>query len=132
MPHLWRPVGALGAACGLLLASGCGGVTPAVATFANTTQPVLLGPVTHIGGDPEGASGEAISRFHVEAVNLYRQFLQIFPQDAQADSARFRQGMALHHRGDFGAARSLLESSVAGEDTAPLFRAALLALGDSA
>jgi TolA-binding protein len=65
---------------------------------------------------------------HAEAVTAYQEFLERHADDEQAPIARFRQGMALHAMGDFERARPLLESASARSE--PIFRPALLALGD--
>lgn len=65
-----------------------------------------------------------------EAVQAYQGFLQQFPNDTQADKARFRLGMAFYQLGDFDRAAPELSRVARGADTQPEFVAALLALGD--
>jgi TolA-binding protein len=67
---------------------------------------------------------------HEQASGVYRQYLDRHPDGDQAESARFRLGMARYHLEDFDGARPLLEQVTDGAATAPEFQAALLALGD--
>ncbi len=60
------------------------------------------------------------------AAGAYRSLLQ----GEQADRARYRLGLCLHHLGKFDESREVLAGVLDGRDTAPAYRPGLLAAGD--
>jgi hypothetical protein len=67
-----RSIRGLAGLCVLLLSSGCAVVPASVATIANTTVPVSVGPVQRIGSEPARAELRPARTFRVDATNLYR------------------------------------------------------------
>ncbi len=71
MTHFPRPAPLVAGALSLLVVTACGGISPSVATFANTTRPVTVGPVPHMGAKKTGPAGDQVEAFSLEATNFY-------------------------------------------------------------
>jgi hypothetical protein len=67
-----RPARLWAALCVLLASAGCAISPASVATFANTTVPVSVGPVDRIASEPNTAEVRPTATFRVDATNLYR------------------------------------------------------------
>lgn len=67
-----RPTWLLAAVCFLVTSAGCAISPAAVATFANTTVPVSVGPVDRMASGSNTVEVRPTATFRVDATNLYR------------------------------------------------------------
>ena len=89
-------------------------------------------------GDGENAADVAflaaenlfLTRAYDQARARYDDFISTHADDPQAGRARFRLGLCAYHLDDCDAAATHLADVADGRDTEPLFRPALLAIGD--